>query len=93
MSLHEKVRNNEEVGRYELTVAGSTALVTYDMRGGKIALTHTEVPGALTGQGGGSDQAAGPQDDIRARGLKVLPLCSFIEAYIKRHPEYQDLVG
>ncbi|PWC79639.1 GNAT family N-acetyltransferase [Azospirillum sp. A26] len=93
MSLHDKVRKNEELGRYELTVAGSTALVTYDMRDGKIALTHTEVPGALTGQGVGSELAKGTLDDIRAQGLKVLPICTFIEAYIKRHPEYQDLVG
>ncbi|WP_042697810.1 GNAT family N-acetyltransferase [Azospirillum sp. B506] len=93
MSLHETVRNNEDLGRYELTVDGSTALVTYDMREGRIALTHTQVPGALTGQGVGSELAKGTLDDIRARGLKVLPLCSFIAAYIKRHPEYQDLVG
>ncbi|MCM8736772.1 N-acetyltransferase [Azospirillum sp. A1-3] len=93
MSLQDKVRNNEELSRYELTVADSTALVTYDMREGKIALTHTEVPGAMSGQGVGSALAKGALDDIRAKGLKVLPICTFIEAYIKRHPEYQDLVG
>lgn len=92
MSLQEKVRNNEELSRYELTVTGVTALVTYDMREGRIALTHTEVPGALTGQGIGSALAKGTLDDIRSKGMKVLPLCSFIEDYIKRHPEYQDLV-
>nr|WP_295826705.1 GNAT family N-acetyltransferase [uncultured Azospirillum sp.] len=93
MSLQDKVRNNEERSRYELTVADSTALVTYDMREGKIALTHTEVPGEMSGQGVGSALAKGALDDIRAKGLKVLPICTFIEAYIKRHPEYQDLVG
>lgn len=93
MSLQDKVRNNEERSRYELTVADSTALVTYDMREGKIALTHTEVPGAMSGQGVGSALAKGALDDIRAKGLKVLPICTFIGAYIKRHPEYQDLVG
>ncbi|MBY6262538.1 N-acetyltransferase [Azospirillum sp. 412522] len=92
MSLHEKLRNNEDLGRYELTVAGATAFVTYDRREGKIALTHTEVPGSLTGQGVGSELAKGALDDIRSRGMKVLPLCTFIESYIKRHPEYRDLV-
>ena len=93
MSLQEQVRNNQDLSRYELTVADATALVAYDMRDGKIALTHTEVPDSLAGQGVGSALAKGALDDIRAKGLKVLPLCSFIASYIKRHPEYQDLVG
>jgi predicted GNAT family acetyltransferase len=32
-------------------------------------------------------------DDIRSRGLKVVPLCPFVAAYIRRHPEYEDLVA
>jgi len=93
MSLNEQVRNNPDLSRYELTLAGFTALVAYDRRDGKIALTHTEVPDEMAGQGVGSALAKGALDDIRVRGMKVLPLCSFIAAYIKRHPEYQDLVG
>ncbi|BAI75543.1 acetyltransferase (plasmid) [Azospirillum sp. B510] len=93
MSLNEQVRDNPDLGRYELTVGGATALVAYDRRDGKIALTHTVVPDEMAGQGVGSALAKGTLDDIRARGLKILPLCSFIAAYIKRHPEYQDLVG
>jgi uncharacterized protein len=35
----------------------------------------------------------GALDDMRARGLKVAPVCPFVAAYIRRHPEYADLVG
>ena len=35
---------------------------------------------------------SGVLDDIRARGLEVVPLCPFAAAYIRRHPEYADLV-
>jgi predicted GNAT family acetyltransferase len=31
--------------------------------------------------------------DIRVRGLRVVPLCPFVAGYIRRHPEYADLVG
>ena len=31
-------------------------------------------------------------DSARARGLSVVPLCPFVAAFIRRHPEYADLV-
>jgi predicted GNAT family acetyltransferase len=34
----------------------------------------------------------GALDDIRARGLRVVPFCPFVAGYIRRHSEYADLV-
>jgi predicted GNAT family acetyltransferase len=31
-------------------------------------------------------------DDVRRRGMEVLPICPFVAAYVKRHPEYTDLL-
>ncbi|MBP2300658.1 GNAT family N-acetyltransferase [Azospirillum picis] len=86
-----KVRNNTAHSRYELTVDDATAVAVYEIRDGAIAFTHTEVPRSLSGQGVGSALARGALDDARAAGKKVVPLCSFIAAYIERHPEYKDL--
>jgi predicted GNAT family acetyltransferase len=58
---------------------------------GRLILFHTEVDPAAEGQGIGSRLASGALDDIRSRGLKVTVKCPFIAAYLKRHPEYQDL--
>ncbi|WP_448204642.1 GNAT family N-acetyltransferase [Azospirillum sp. sgz302134] len=87
------VKNNAAMKRYELTVNGATAFVTYALSEGRIALLHTEVPESLSGQGIGSALARGALDDARASGRKVVPHCTFMAGYIKRHPEYQDLVA
>lgn len=61
-----------------------------DVRGRRI-LFHTEVDPEFEGRGVGRRLASGVLDDIRGRGLKVTVKCPFIGAFIKRHPEYQDL--
>jgi hypothetical protein len=54
---------------------------------------HTEVPEALSGQGVGSRLVRGALDLIRAEGLMVVPSCSFVAAWIGKHPDYADLVA
>ena len=61
--------------------------------GGRIALLHTEVPEALSGQGVGSKLVRGVLDALRAEGAKVVPRCEFVAAYVERHPEYRDMVA
>lgn len=92
MSMTEAVRNNEQLNRYELTVDGATAVAEYELRDGKVVFTHTNVPESMAGKGVGSALAKGALSDVRAQGKKALPLCSFIDGYIKRHPDYVDLV-
>ncbi len=86
------VRDNRQARRYEIEVDGHTAATWYRLRPGVITFTHTEVPSALSGRGVGTALAKGALDDARAQGLKVVPLCPFVAAFIKRHPEYGDLV-
>jgi uncharacterized protein len=86
------VRDNEVKHRYEVQLDGALALLAYERRGGRIVMTHTEVPDALEGRGVGSALARTALDDARARGLTVVPLCPFVSAYIKRHREYLDIV-
>jgi predicted GNAT family acetyltransferase len=59
---------------------------------GAVVLVHTEVSSSSEGHGLGSVLVAGALEDIRARGLRVVPLCPFVSAYIRRHPEYADLI-
>jgi predicted GNAT family acetyltransferase len=87
------VEKNAAASRYEMQVEGHTALVQYrDERDGTVRLIHTEVPDALEGRGIGSSLARGVLEAIRAEGRTVVPQCTFIAAYIDRHPEYHDLV-
>jgi predicted GNAT family acetyltransferase len=88
-----EVRNNEAESRYELEREGETAFAAYSVDGDEIVFDHTVVPQALEGQGVGSALVAGALDDVRQRGLKVVPLCSFVKGWIERHPEAQDLLA
>jgi uncharacterized protein len=80
--------------RYEARVAGAAdvAVANYRRHGGAIIFTHTEVPPAQEGQGVGAALARYALEDVRRQGLAVLPQCRFIAGYIRRHPEFLDLV-
>jgi predicted GNAT family acetyltransferase len=88
-----KVEDDPAASRFEMTSGGGTAFVEYRRAGGRIALLHTEVPDALSGQGVGSKLVRGVLDAVRAEGLKVVPRCEFVAGYIARHPEYRDLLA
>jgi uncharacterized protein len=86
--------HDEANSRYELRQDGRVvALAKYHREGDAVVFTHTEVDEALEGQGLGSRLAAHALDDVRSRGLKAVPQCSFIAGYIARHEkEYGALV-
>ena len=88
-----EVRDNPRRLRYEILVDGEVAgFVQYSMRGGRIILVHTEVDDEHEGKGLAGVLVAGALDDIRRRGLRLVPVCEYVEHYIERHPEYDDLV-
>ena len=86
------VRDNPDMHRFELEVDGVVAFSVYRRKPGVVTFVHTEVPAALEGRGVGSKLAQGALEMVRARGEKVIADCPFIAAYIKRHPEFQDLL-
>jgi uncharacterized protein len=79
--------------RYELTLAGARIGTTsYAVRDGKIIIPHTEIDPRHGGRGLGSQMVRRVLDDVRARGLVVVPMCPFVADFIRRHPEYADLL-
>ncbi len=79
--------------RFEMPVEGGMAFVSYRRDNGALNLMHAEIPAHLEGQGVGSKLVRGTFDLIRARGEKMRPFCSFVSAYLRRHPEYRDLLA
>ena len=93
MEILEQVQHNEGESRYELATECGLAVADYEHQGGAMLITHTGVPRALEGRGIGSRLIRGVLADARRRGLKVVPLCSFVATYITRHPEERDLLA
>ncbi len=89
-----EIRDNRDENRYEIRVDGQVAgFAEYQLGHDSITFTHTEIYPAYEGAGLGSHLARGALDDVKARGLSVVPVCPFIAAYISRHPDdYLDLV-
>jgi predicted GNAT family acetyltransferase len=93
MAAMPNVRDNTALSRFELDADGATAFLNYRIDGGTITLQHTETPVALRGRGIASQLVQGVLANVRARGLKVVPRCAFVNAYLAKHPQYRDLVA
>lgn len=86
------IRNNENASQYETTIDGITAYVSYDLEGDdRIVLTHTIVPEALSGRGLAGELVKFAMEDAKTRNLKVVPQCSYVQAWLKRNPDYQAM--
>ncbi len=87
------VRDNTAFSRFELDAGGVTAFMNYRLTGGVIRLEHTETPPQARGRGIASQLTASVLEIVRKRGLRVVPRCPFVRAYLARHPEFNDLVA
>lgn len=86
------VTDNAGRSRFELIEDGMTAVADYRRQDGRLLITHVESPPALRGKGTAGRLMTGVLDAARAAGDKVVPLCSYAVAFIRRNPQYQDLV-
>jgi predicted GNAT family acetyltransferase len=88
------VRDNPARSRFELDADGVTAVANYRRDGGGVlTFTHTEVPPQARHGGIASRLIEGALAVVRARGWKIVPRCSFVEAYVDKHPEVRDLLA
>jgi uncharacterized protein len=85
------VTQNVGAHRFEIDNAQGVAVLTYHEGGDHITLVHTEVAPELEGNGYGSLLARAALEYARKAQLRVIPACPFVQAYIKRHPEFADL--
>jgi predicted GNAT family acetyltransferase len=79
-------------GRLEIERQGHVAYLEYTLAGKVLQLIHSEVPVALRGQGLGAELAHSALEWAREQGFKVDVICPSVAEYLKKHPEYSDLV-
>ncbi|MGB7035080.1 MAG: GNAT family N-acetyltransferase [Xanthobacteraceae bacterium] len=87
------IRDDAARSRFELEAGGVTVFMNYQRSSNVISLDHTETPVAARGRGLASQLVKGVLDEVRSRGLKIVPRCPFVRAYVERHPEYRNLLA
>ncbi|QXV64811.1 N-acetyltransferase [Mucilaginibacter sp. 21P] len=85
--------DNEAIHNFELTIDGQRSFIDYQVRGEKIYLIHTEVPEALQGQGVAEALVEKALIHIENKGQKVVPLCAYVQIFLKKHPEWNRIVA
>jgi hypothetical protein len=87
------VVHNPAAGRFEAVVEGQLCRADYRLQDGVMRMHHTEVPNRLEGKGIAGRIVAAALEHARQNGLKVMPACGFVRAYMRRHPDTHDLLA
>jgi len=88
-----EVTHDTAAYRFLVTVDGEdVGYIEYRMGPGVRSFMHTIVDRRFEGRGLATKLVTYALDATRAEGLRVEPYCPFTRGYIKRHPEYLDLV-
>lgn len=90
-ALH--IVHQPEIGRFGVVVDGLQCEADYQLDGSTVRMTHTGVPRLLEGRGIAAALVKTALSWAREQGYKVEPMCSYVRVYIRRHPEWQDLVA
>lgn len=80
-----------ENSRFVTVVDGHEAVIDFRKTGDVIDAHHTGVPKAIGGRGIASALVRFMVNDAREKGEKIRPSCSYVDAWLRRHPEYDDL--
>jgi len=80
------VSDNRALNRFELTLDGHTAFLAYERTPNALTLIHTEVPDTLRGQHLGDRLVEAALEAGRSSGLRIVAVCPFVKAYLRRHP-------
>jgi hypothetical protein len=87
------LRDNAAVRRLEMEEGGHIVFADYRRAGGRLIIDHVEAPPVLRGTGAAGRFMEALAAEARASGEKIVPLCGYAAAWLRRHPEYRDLVA
>lgn len=87
-----QVTDNTAAGRYETIEDGHVSYADYRLQGDRLIIDYVFAPPELRGSGAAGRLMEGVAADVRARGLKITPLCGYAAAWLRRHPATADLL-
>jgi predicted GNAT family acetyltransferase len=84
--------NDTHAHNFEMIVDGHRAFIDYQLKHDKVFLIHTEVPVELEGHGVAATMVDRTLRYIEEHGWKIVPYCTYIKSYLKKHPEWERLL-
>ena len=83
---------NETGHRFEWNLNGKVGFIDYKKIGNRITLLHTEIPPEFRNRGEGTAFVEETLRYIKENHFNIIVLCTFVQAYLKKHPEWTDLI-
>lgn len=91
MNTTPPVRHDRAAHRYEIVIDGHRAELDYEFSGDRQIFTRTFVPPELRGRGLAEALVRTALQDAQAAGRRIVPACSYVDAFVTRHPEFGAL--
>lgn len=87
------MKNNIALSRFELESEGLIAFAHYELNQNILTIDHVFAPPELRNGGLASKLMTEIAQKAQAENLKITPVCSYAEAWMRRHKEFQDLLA
>ncbi len=86
------VRHNRDLHRFETRVENLLCVIDYRLENETLSLTHVGVPKPIEGRGIAGELTRTALDWARSQNYRIIPVCPYVQAWLRRRPDYQDLV-
>jgi predicted GNAT family acetyltransferase len=87
------VRDNTELGRFELEERGLIVFANYRRDGRHVVIPHVEAPPPLRGTGAADRLMSGIVEVARGEGFKITPTCTYARIWFRRHHDAADVLA
>lgn len=87
------MKDNKAQSRYELEMNGHTAYADYKVEGGVLHIKYVFAPEELRGTGAAGKLMQEVMDNARNSGLKVIPICGYAAAWIRKNKTFNDILA
>ena len=85
------IEHNPNHQRFDTRIENLLCTIDYELVGENLSLNHVGVPKPLEGRGIAGQLTQAALDWARAEHYRVIPVCPYVQTWLRRHPEYQDL--
>ena len=91
-TMTDPITDNADAQRYELAVDGHTVFADYSLSGDTLRIHSVEAPPELRGTGAAGRLMDGVAQIAKDNGWRIVPICGYAAAWLRRHKEYHSLL-